>query len=167
MFLIGGDGMKSVEEIIKENLSAIELMAEQGSTDKEIANKLGIGYSTYKKYKSKDIDLKAVLEVAKDKKNQEVEKALFKNAVGYHYYEEVATKVKQEELSEDGTTVLVKEDVKISNVKKYKGPDLSAQKYWLNNKDKLHWKEDPHKVANDKKLTKLKEKEIESKTIPI
>lgn len=153
--------MKSVEDIIKENLSAIELMAEQGSTDKEIANKLGIGYSTYKKYKSKDVDLKAVLAVAKDKKNQEVEKALYRNAVGYHYYEEIATKVKYEELADDGETVLAKEDVKISNVKKYKGPDLNAEKYWLNNKDKLHWQDDPHKVANDKKLTKLKEKEID------
>lgn len=159
--------MKSVEDIIKENLSAIELMAEQGSTDKDIADKLGIGYSTYKKYKAKDVDLKAVLAVAKDKKNQEVEKAVFKNAIGYHYYEEVVTKVKYEELADDGTTVLSKEDVKISNVKKYKGPDLNAEKYWLNNKDKMHWKEDPHKVDNDKKLTKLKEKEINSKVIDI
>ena len=157
--------MKSVAEIIKENLNVIEVMAEKGSTDKEIATKIGVGYSTYKKYKSKDIDLKAVLETAKDKKNQEVEKALLKNAVGYQYYEEVATKVKFEEIADDGTTVLQKEDVKISTVKKYKGPDLNSQKYWLNNKDKLHWKDDPNKVANDKKLTKLKEKEINSKVI--
>ncbi|WP_096636416.1 Xaa-His dipeptidase [Clostridium cochlearium] len=159
--------MRSVEDVIKDNLNVIEVMAEQGSTDKEIATKLGIGYSTYKKYKSKDVDLKAVLAIAKDKKNQEVEKALFRNATGYHYYEEVVTKVKLEELAEDGTTILSKEDVKISNVKKYKGPDLNAQKYWLNNKDKMHWKDDPHKVANDKKLTKLKEKEINSKVIEI
>lgn len=161
----GGDSIKSVEDIIKENLSAIELMVEQGCTDKEISNKLGIGYSTYKKYKAKDVDLKAVLAVAKDKKNQEVEKAVYRNAIGYHFYEEVVTKVKSEELAEDGTTVLAKENVKISNVKKYKGPDLNAEKYWLNNKDKIHWKEDPYKVANDKKLTKIKEKEVNSKII--
>jgi hypothetical protein len=108
-----------------------------------------------------------VLAVAKDKKNQEVEQALFKLAKGYHYYEEVPTKVKEEVVADDGTTILQKEDVKISTVKKYKGPDLNAQKYWLNNKDKAHWKDDPNKVANDKKLTKLKEKEINSKTIEL
>jgi vacuolar-type H+-ATPase subunit H len=159
--------MKSVEEIIKDNLNVIEHMAENGSTDKEIASKLGIGYSTYKKYKAKDVDLKAVIATAKDKKNQEVEKAVYKNATGYHYYEDVATKVKYEEIAEDGETVLQKEDVKISSVKKYKGPDLNAQKYWLNNKDKMNWKDDPHKVANDKKLTKIKEKEVNAKSLEL
>ena len=85
---------------------------------------------------------------------------------GYHYYEEVATKVKEEVEGENGT-VLVKEDVKISLVKKYKGPDIVAQKYWLNNRKKASWKDDPNKVENDRKSLKLKEKEIESKNIDI
>ncbi|AWZ48310.1 Xaa-His dipeptidase [Hathewaya limosa] len=158
--------MVSAEEVIKSSLSIIESMVEQGKTDKQIAEKIGIGYSTYRRYKSSNNTLKEVIAQGKDKKNQNVEQALFNNAVGYHYTEEIATKIKCEEIGEDGI-VLVKEDVKISKIKKYKHPDLAAQKYWLNNKDKLHWKEDPHKVANDKKLTKLKEKEIESKTITI
>lgn len=62
---------------------------------------------------------------------------------------------------------ITNEDVKISKVKKYRGPELNAQKYWLNNKEKAKWKEDPHKAANDKKLTKLKEKEVNSKVIDI
>jgi hypothetical protein len=155
--------MKSIEEIIDCNLSLIESMVEDNATDKEIAAKLGVGFSTYKKYKAINNELKAVIAEGKDKKNQSVEQALYNNCVGYTYYEEVVTKVKLEVLAEDGVTILAKEDVKISSIKKYKGPDLAAEKYWLNNKDKAKWKEDPHRVDNDKKLTKLKEKEVEAK----
>lgn len=159
--------IKSVKEIIDSSLKLIESMVEDNKTDKEIADKLEIGYSTFKKYKATNEDLKAVISDGKDKKNQRVAQAVFKNAVGYTYWEEVATKVKNQELAEDGTTILEKESVVISEVKKYKGPDLAAQKYWLNNREKAHWKEDPHAVENNKKLTKLKEKEVNSKTISL
>jgi hypothetical protein len=159
--------MKSIEEVIKDNLSLIESMVEQNATDKEIAEKIGIGYSTFKRYKAQNSELKQIIAQGKDKKNQSVEQALYKCCIGYSYYEEVPTKVKSEVLADDGQTILTQEDVKISKVKKYKGPDLAAQKYWLNNKEKAKWKEDPHAVDNAKKLTKLKEKEVNSKSIVI
>lgn len=157
--------MKSNEEIINDSLSLIESWVADGQTDKEIAEKLGMSYSTFRRYKSQNTDLKSAIAQGKDKKNDSVVQALYKNCIGYKYYEEVPTKVKVEVLADDGETVLVKEEVKISSVKKYKGPDLNAQKYWLNNRDKAKWQEDPNKVANDKKLTKLKEKEVNSKVI--
>lgn len=159
--------MKSIEEIISSNLSLIESMVEDNKTDKEIASKLGVGYSTFKRYKATNDELKSVIAEGKDKKNQAVEQALYMLCVGYDYYEEVVTKVKTQQLADDGITILDGEEVKISSVKKYKGPDLAAQKYWLNNKDKTKWSEDPNKTANDKKLTKLKEKEINSKVIEL
>ena len=157
--------MKSNEDIIKDNLELIGTMVESGSTDKEIAKKIGIGYSTYRKYKAQDTDLKQVIAEGKDKKNQAVEQALYKCCVGYHYYEDVATKVKVQRV-EDGQ-VLESEDVRLSSVKKYRGPDLAAQKYWLNNKQKTKWSEDPNRTVNDKKLLKLKEKEVKSKTLDL
>lgn len=159
--------MKSIEEIISSNLELIESMVEDNKTDKDIAAKLGIGYSTFKRYKASNDELKAVIAEGKDKKNQAVEQALYKCCVGYVYYEEVATKVKVQKLAEDGTTLLESEDVKVSEVKKYKGPDLASQKYWLNNKEKSKWSEDPNRTLNDKKLTKLKEKEVNAKVIEI
>lgn len=158
--------MRSNEDIIKDNLSLIEAMVENGHTDKEIAEKIGIGYSTYRKYKAENAELKAVIASGKDKKNQLVEQALFKCCVGYTYQEEVISKVKVQSQTESGQ-ILESEDVKISKVEKYKGPDLAAQKYWLNNKEKTKWSEDPNKVANDKKITKLKEKEVSSKTLTL
>ncbi|MEG0133980.1 MAG: Xaa-His dipeptidase [Clostridium sp.] len=157
--------MAGIEEKINSSLSLIESMVSEGSTDKEIAEKLGVSYSSFRRYKAQNTDLKAAIAQGKDKKNQNVIQALYKNCTGYKYYEEVATKVKVEELADDGKTILAKEKVVVSNVKKYKGPDLAAQKYWLNNRDKGKWQDDPNKVANDKKLTKLKEKEVNSKVI--
>ncbi|GCD13181.1 Xaa-His dipeptidase [Clostridium tagluense] len=156
--------MKSNEDKIIEGLSIIETMVEQGATDKEIAAAVDVGYSTYRKYKAENVELKAIVSQGKVKKNQAVEQALYKNAIGYYYKEEIVTKVKNEELADDGVTILAKESVQISSIEKYKGPDLAAEKYWLNNKEKARWRDDPNKVDNDKKLTKLKEKEVNAKT---
>lgn len=142
-------------------------MVEQGETDKNIAEKLGISYTTWKKYKAECSQLRGTILEAKDNRDQEVEKALFKNCIGYSYYEEVPTKIKKEVMADDGKTVLIQEDVKISKVKKYKGPELAAQKYYLNNRKKAKWKEDPAKNDIDKKNLKLKEKEIKAKNIEI
>jgi len=148
--------MKSNEDKIIEGLSIIETMVEQGATDKEIAAKIDIGYSTYRKYKAENAELKAIISQGKDKKNQSVEQAVYNNAIGYYYNEEIVTKIKTGEFEED---------VKISSIEKYKGPDLAAQKYWLNNKEKARWRDDPNRVDNDKKLTKIKEKEVNSKIL--
>lgn len=157
--------MTPKECIIYDSLALIESMVERDLTDKEIAEKIGVTYSTFKRFKAQNSELKAIIAQGKDKKNQTVEQSLFKCCNGYKYYEEVITKVKTETLATDGT-VLVNEEVIISNVKKYKGADLAAQKYWLNNKNKVKWKDDPYKVENDKKLTKLKEKEVNAKVDP-
>jgi len=154
----------SVEDVIESNLDKIESMVENNHTDKEIAEKLGIAYSTYRKYKSTNVALKGRIATAKDKKNQEVEKALFKKCIGYKYTEEVVTKIKEEVLAADGTTILVKESVEVTEVKKFSGPDLGAQKFYLVNRSGVKWKEDPFKVANDKKITNLKEREVDAKT---
>ena len=41
--------MKSVETIIQENIKTIETMAEHGDTDKEISEKIGVSYATFKR----------------------------------------------------------------------------------------------------------------------
>ena len=139
-------------------------MLKDGCKDKEIIEFLGISRSAWKAKKNSNSKLKQAIDEVKEVRNEQVEDALFKCCTGYHYYEEVVTKVKEEIEGENGI-VLVKEDVKKSLVKKYKGPDVVAQKYWLNNRKKAQWKDDPNKVENDKKALKLKEKEIDSKSI--
>ena len=157
----------SFEDIIESHLDQIESWIENNNTDKEIAEKLGVAYSTYRKYKASNVALKGRIATAKDKKSQEVEKALFKKCIGYKYTEEIVTKVKEEVLAGDGKTILVNENVIVSEVKKYSGPDLGAQKFYLTNRSFAKWKCDPHKVATDAKLIKIKEKEVNAKIIEI
>lgn len=154
----------SYEDIINKGLSKIKSMLESGSTDKEVAEELGIGYSTFRKYKAESVALKDLIATVKDNMNQEAEKAVFKKATGFYYHEEVPTKVKEEVLSDDGKTILMQEKVVISKVKKYSNPDVSAMKFWLLNKKKAGWKNDPHKLDIEKKGLKLKEKEIDAKS---
>lgn len=159
-------GRKSVDEDVESSLMLIISMLKDNSTDKEIAEKLGISLSTWRRKKSQNPKIKQVIEEITDSRNREVEEALFRNCKGYHYYEQVAVKCKKEMLQEDGS-VIVQEEVEVKDVKKYCKPDLAAQKYWLNNRKKASWKDDPNKVENDRKVLKLKEKEIASKTIDI
>ncbi|EOU2100384.1 Xaa-His dipeptidase [Clostridium perfringens] len=155
-------GRQSCDEYLENALDSIKTMVRDGMTDKEISEKLGISYSTWKNKKAKNKVIKDAIDEIKDIRNQEVEEALFKNCKGYHYYEEVPTKVKEEVENEKGT-ILTVEKVVISKVKKWKAADLAAQKYWLNNRKKAVWKEDPNKVTYNNKIIKLKEKEIEGK----
>lgn len=155
-------GRQSCDEYLENALDRIKTMVRDGMTDKEISEKLGISYSTWKNKKAKNKVIKDAIDEIKDIRNQEVEEALFKNCKGYHYYEEVPTKVKEEVENEKGT-ILTVEKVVISKVKKWKAADLAAQKYWLNNRKKAVWKEDPNKVTYNNKIIKLKEKEIEGK----
>lgn len=157
-------GRKSVDEDVESSLTLIISMLKDNATDKEIAEKLGISLSTWRRKKSQNPKIKAAVDEIVDERNQKVEESLFKCCTGYHYYEDVVTKVKEDILTDSGI-VLVKEDVKISKVKKFAKPDVNAQKYWLNNRKKASWKDDPNKVENDKKALKLREKEMESKVI--
>lgn len=155
-------GRKSVDEIIESNLTQVISMLKDGCKDKEIIEFLGISRSAWKAKKNSNSKLKQAIDEVKEARNEQVEDALFKCCTGHHYDEEVVTKVKEEVEGENGT-VLVKEDVKITRVKKYKGPDVVAIRYWLNNRKKAQWKDDPNKVENDKKALKLKEKELSGK----
>lgn len=159
-------GRKSVDEIIESNLTQVISMLKDGRKDKEIIEFLGISRSAWKAKKNNNTKLKQAIDEVKEARNEEVEDSLFKCCKGYSYYEEVVTKVKEEYEGQNGV-VLTREDVKVSKVKKYKGPDVNAIKYWLNNRKKAFWKDDPNKVENDKKALKLKEKEIDSKSISI
>lgn len=155
-------GRQNYDEFLEKSVDRIKTMVSDGLTDKEISEKLEISYSTWKNKKAKNKVIRDAIDEVKDTRNQEVEEALFKNCKGYHYYEQVPTKVKEEVVNEKGT-VLTVEKVVVSTVKKWKPADLAAQKYWLNNRKKATWKENPNAVELKRKELKLKEKEIDGK----
>jgi len=62
--------MTPKECIIYDSLTLIESMVERDFTDKEIAEKIGVTYSTFKRFKAQNSELKAIIAQGKDKKNQ-------------------------------------------------------------------------------------------------
>ncbi len=160
---------KTAKQIIQENIQTIEEWALQGMTKKEIAKCLGVGYSTFRDEINQipgTLALFKKIAITKKDCNKEkvenVEESLYKKAIGYNYIEEVPVKVKNEYFDEDGNKY-TKEEVEVVQVKKHSPADVQAAKFFLTNRAKRIWQDNPHKVENDKESLKLKKKEVESR----
>lgn len=167
----GGNVADSAEERVMQNLKTIEEWALQGMSQKEMAECLGIGESTFRKIKNKNVALLAVLKqcaTARKKVAEEqvksVEVSLFQRAKGYEYIEKVPVKIKEEYYNEEGKKCSC-ERVEIVEKTVHVPADIGAAKFFLQNRAKKAWQDNPHKVENDKATLNLKKKEIESKGV--
>lgn len=152
---------KKIKDIL-DMVQTIEEWAIQGDSETEIARKLGISQRTLRRYKQQDLSLLSALETGKAKANSKVEYALLQRALGYKYEEEQPHKVKEIYYDDNGNKC-VRELIQIIKVEKIYPPDVQAQKFWLNNRKAENWKDNPHKVTNDRELLELRKKELESK----
>lgn len=141
---------------VKDKLILVEGWARNGLSEEQIAKNLGVAYSTFRDYKRKHPALSAVLEKGREVVDFEVEGALIKRALGFTYEEVI------EELREDpntGTAGLVP----VKKVIKTVPPDVSAAKFWLNNRKPDEWKYDSNKNEIDREILKMRQKELEAK----
>lgn len=111
-------------ERVKEKI--LEL-AEEGKTDEEIAEIIGVSRKTIGIWKKTNWELGVALREAKLDADALVEASLFQRAVGYSHK---ATKFFQHE------GCIITEDY----VEHYP-PDTSAAKFWLNNRQPDRWRE--------------------------
>lgn len=144
------------ETHVKDKLPLIEGLARNGVPEEQIAKKLGVGYSTFRKYKERYGALGAALKKGREVVDFEVEGALIKRALGYSYVEETR-ELREDENGGGATLVLTK------TVTKQVAPDVAAQKFWLISRKKDEWQNDPHKVLNDKEALELRKKELENR----
>lgn len=87
------------ETHVKPNLEQIKKWAEQGATEKQIAEQLGVAYSSFNEYKKQFPELSEILK-EKDMNPlvEELRSALVKRALGFEYKE------KKEYIKEDPMT---------------------------------------------------------------
>lgn len=154
-------GMSKKSNIL-DNLESIETWAFQGMSRKEIAKRLGVTDRTLRNYEAKNEKVFSALNTPTENMNDRVEYALLKCALGYEYQEEELIKVKIVEVDKNGNKI-IKETYEPRLVTKVHKPDVQAQKFWLNNRNEKKWKDNPHKVKNDKELLEIKKKELETK----
>ena len=119
---------KYTEWITEEGLLKIEGWARDGLTDKQIAEIMGVAYSTFRDWIKRFPALSAPLKRGKEVIDRQVENALLKRALGYEYVE--TTK----ELTDLGLTVT-------KQVTKQVAPDTTAQIFWLKNRKPKEWRD--------------------------
>ncbi len=132
---------------VKPNLDKIKQMKTGGATERQIANALGIAYSSFNNYKKQHKELEEVLLDANAVIVTKVRGKLIDRASGFYVTEEKNSV----QTNPDGTTTTKKE-----TTQKYIAPDVGAIVLVLKNYD-------PEFTNDDKQTADRKNKELEIK----
>lgn len=115
----------------------LEGLARDGLTDDQIAQKIGIGTSTFYRWQEQFREFRDALKKGKAPVDIQVENALLKRALGYEY-EETITEI--EELAGGH------QKKHIRKVTKHCPPDTTAQIFWLKNRRPDRWRDKVEQV---------------------
>ena len=118
-------------------------------TQEQIAETLGVAYSSFRTYKEQYPALNEALKKGRKDLVMELRSTLIRKAKGFNYEEKKLIK-------EGG--VVVKEEIYI----KAATPDVAALNLLLKNYDKDNWANDPQALELRKKEIELQEKKIEN-----
>lgn len=155
-------GRKSrYETHVKPYLERIPKWRRDGLTEKQVATKLGVAYSTFRKYIKEFPALMAALKKGKAELIEEIEDSLYKKAQGFEC-EETKTYI---EKNGNG-----RQKQKVEKIKKFFPPDTTAIIFALTNLRKEKWKHKQqiehtgkmeHDIFSKPDLSKLNNKELE------
>ena len=115
----------------EDNLMLLECWTRDGYTFQDIANKIGIDYSTLRRWRKKYPAIDKALKAGREIIDYKVENALLKSALGYQTREtKVITIMRHGKVVETQTETLDKEQA----------PNVSAIQCWLYNRLPKKWK---------------------------
>lgn len=120
-----------------DGLLKIKGWARDGLTDLQIAQNIGIAYSTFRTWRDKYPALSAALKNEKQIADRNVENALYKRAIGYEFIEKRVSK----EQFYNVVTGRIEELTKTVTTNKHVSPDSTAIIYWLKNRKPAEWRE--------------------------
>lgn len=140
-------GRKSVyESKVKSRFDYIKKQLEGGASEKQVAESLGIAYSTFNRFKVEKKEFQELLKsVDRSELIHDLRSALIRKALGFNYEEK-----KQYIKKDDGG----KEYTYTEITTKYAQPDVAAINLALKNYDKENW-------SNDWQAYDLKKQELE------
>lgn len=145
-------GRKSLyESHIMPYLDLVDKWLNEGATEKQVAENLGIAYSTWNVYKTQYQELKTVCEKPRAALVDQLRGALVKKALGFQY-EETKTYIKQENDGQETTYTEI--------ITKYSVPDTTAIFGALNLYDEDYVKDRKQHELRLREL-ELKEKQAE------
>lgn len=138
---------KYQEWLTDESLLKLEAWARDGITDEQIASNMGIGKTTFYRWKKDNREIRESLKRGKEVIDVQVENALLKRALGYDYVEET----QERRLNKDTGQY---EFVKTKEVTKHVQGDTTAQIFWLKNRKPEVWR-DKKEIGVDNKMCEL------------
>ena len=124
-------------------------------TEEQIAETLGVAYSSFRTYKQQYPALNEHLKKGRKDLVCELRSTLIKKAKGFVYEER---KVIEELNPETGELEIVRKETTF----KYAQPDVAAGNLLLKNYDAEHWANDPQMLRIREKELELKERQIEN-----
>lgn len=146
---------RSKWEDVKARVKEIERwLVEDGLSQKELCKRLGISKTSLEKYKNEHTDFASLLKRGRVDQVKEVSNALYKAATGYYYTVDEVHKVK---LADGGETLQV---VKVT---KFKGPETAAMCFFLKNKDRANWADQPQIVEIRREELELRKQQADFK----
>ena len=123
-----------------EGLLKIEGWARDGLTDEQIAQNMGVAYSTFRTWRDKYSALSAVLKKNKDVADRQVENSLFERALGGTREVRKTFKVKEKYYDDHGK-LCEKEKLVQATDEVYIPGDTTAQIFWLKNRKPQKWRD--------------------------
>lgn len=129
-------GRPSKYKKIEDYLDLVMKLAKHGMIDSQIADILGISYTTLNEYKREHPEFKTALNDGKKISNKKVVRALYERAIGYSHPEDKIF------VTKEGATVIVP-------TTKYYPPDTGACVYWTKNRMPKKWKEKQEIAVTD------------------
>lgn len=147
---------------IKERLPEIIKWVESGFTDKEVAQKLGIAYSTFNDYLKKYSEFSEAIKRAKVKPNEAVENSLYKKATGFYVPVIKNYKLKTTTYGENGRKIKEEEILVEKEEQEYFPPETAAIIFYLINRMKNKWNNNPQKLDIEKAMLEIAQKKAES-----
>ena len=133
---------KYSEWLTPDALILLEGYARDGMTDDLIAQKIGIGKTTFYTWADKFPEFRDALKWGKAPVDTKVENALLKRALGYEY-DEVVQEVERFPIGkpdENGERPMI-EKVKTKTRRVTVLPDVTAQIFWLKNRRPDKWRD--------------------------
>lgn len=131
-------------------LERVRKLAEEGLSDREIAERAGVEYSVFKVWKRKYQKLYDAIELGRQEADFSVVEALYKKATGYSVKTNKTHKLKRIDYDPDtGKKVKEYEELAVGVDENYVLPDLKAEIFWLKNRQPQKWAEKESAGADD------------------
>ncbi len=142
---------------VEPYLDKIPYWRKDGLTEEQIAKKLKVAYSSFRKYKDEFSAFSAALKKGQEDLVQEMEESLYKRGMGFEY-EEVKTYIEEDK---DG-----KKKKRVEKITKFLAPDTTALIFALKNLRPGKWKDQKNiehsgSVDNNINLSYMTDDELE------